>query len=289
MNTRIAYTSAIVAFVVWGLVPLFYQYLSDIAIDVILAHRIVWSSLLLMLAMPAMGITLRSLIRSPRDFLLSSLAGLVMNLSWFGFVYAITSGQVATASLAFFITPLLVFIAGILLFRERPHRIKWIAFAFMIAAIVVFIATDGTTPWLSLAIATMFAAYFSIKKLTKNSATESLVIEHIVFAIPALCYILFTGLPDTLYEQSLLFITAPLQLISILLLTLSISRTELNKLSVIQYIEPILHMMLAVWVFDEFVSDGQIYATYLIIFGVLLLSVHALRGQRLTLASNEPG
>lgn len=265
------------AFVIWGLVPIYFEHLSNTPPLIILAHRILWSTLLIA---PVIFIKPRCLSLANfnmRNLLLASGAGLLMNLSWLGFVYAMTTGNVMAASLAFYITPVFVFVMGFVFFGESLNRTQWIAFVVMVLAIAVHVYLDDRIPVISLLIAVLFAGYFSLKKLVKLSTFESVFIEHIAFAPIAVIFIYFHGIPKIDIELAQLIGTAPLQLVPVILLTIAINHVPLNRISVLQYLEPTLHLILAVWVFHESVSSGQVYAASLILFAIGVLCYESIR------------
>lgn len=259
------------AFIIWGLVPIYFEHLSGTPPLVILAHRVLWSTVLIGMVVLIKPRWLSLANFNMRNLLLTSGAGLLMNLSWLGFVYAMTTGNVMTASLAFYIAPVFVFIVGFIFFGESLNRTQWIAFAVMVLAIAVHAYLDGRIPVISLLIAMLFASYFSLKKLVKLSTFESVFIEHIAFAPLAVIFIYFHGIPKIDIELAQLIGTAPLQLAPVILLTIAINHVPLNRISLLQYLEPTLHLILAVWVFHESVSSGQIYAASLILFAIGIL------------------
>jgi chloramphenicol-sensitive protein RarD len=265
----------ILAFVIWGLVPLFFHGISEISPLLILSHRILWSAIILIVMAIYYQYTnkfdVRLAIMNPKKIRLSFIAGLLMNTSWLSFVYAMTNGQVMAASLAFYITPVFIFMAGYLFFKESLSKHQWITFCLMILAIVAYIVIDHQLPLLSLLIAGSFAMYISVKKLITDSVFVSVFMEHVVFLPIVIGVLLFQPLSVSVENLFVLMATAPLQLIPLVLLILSVNKIQLNQISIIQYIEPTLHLLLAAFVFSEFISTGQIAATSIILFAVFYL------------------
>lgn len=262
----------ILAFVVWGLAPLYFHKLGAFDPLIILSHRVFWSALILVI----IAICRRKLLHgfrsiTKRDIGYSLLAGLLMNGSWFGFVYATVSGNLMAASLAFYIAPIMVFGLGLFVFREKITRGQGLALLMMICAVAVYAISEGRLPGMSLAIASAFALYIAVKKLTRLNSFSGLFLEHVLFAPLALFYILF-------HQQSgdstlLLSGTAPLQLISVLLLSVSVTQVAMSRMSLIQYIEPTIHFLLAIWVFNEAVSQGQYMALVIILMAIMVSTI----------------
>jgi chloramphenicol-sensitive protein RarD len=264
------------AFVVWGLVPIYFHQLSGYEPLIVLANRVFWSAVILIV----IGLIRKDLVESnaviftKRNIVLSALAGVFMNISWLGFVYASVNDNLMAASLAFYITPVFVFITGLVVFKEKVSRNQIISLVLMIAAVIIYAASEGFFPKLSILIASFFTLYITIKKYIKLNTLSSLILEHLIYMPIALIYILsYSGEHNSVTNLMLLAGTAPLQLIPVLLMTISLIKTPLSKISFLQYIEPTLHLMLAVWVFNEPVADGQKYALVIIFISIAISSI----------------
>ena len=263
-------------FVVWGLLPIYFHQLGDYDPLLILAHRILWSGVILII----IGSIKTELIPSRheltgKNIILAALAGMLMNISWLGFVYATVTGNLMAASLAFYITPILVFTFGFMLFREQVSRHQIISLVLMIIAVVVYGIVENKFPALSLLIALCFAMYLAVKKAMNLSTFSSIFLETIIFLPIALVYILYNE--QTFHSNAdfmLLVGTAPLQLLAVFMLTISLHKTPLSKISLFQYIEPTLHFMLAIYVFQESVSNGQRYALIIILAAIIIASMN---------------
>jgi chloramphenicol-sensitive protein RarD len=257
------------AFVVWGLVPIYFHQLSGYEPLIVLANRVFWSAVILIV----IGLIRKDLVESnaviftKRNIVLSALAGVFMNISWLGFVYASVNDNLMAASLAFYIT-------GLVVFKEKVSRNQIISLVLMIAAVIIYAASEGFFPKLSILIASFFTLYITIKKYIKLNTLSSLILEHLIYMPIALIYILsYSGEHNSVTNLMLLAGTAPLQLIPVLLMTISLIKTPLSKISFLQYIEPTLHLMLAVWVFNEPVADGQKYALVIIFISIAISSI----------------
>ncbi|GAM74009.1 rarD protein [Vibrio ishigakensis] len=188
-----------------------------------------------------------------------------------GFVYASMNGELIAASLAFYISPILVFLMGYLVLKENINRYQIAALALMMLAVVIYSLFEGRFPSLSLLIAVPFALYITVKKNSDLGVFEVLFWEHILFALIALCYISFATESLSIDKDVLqLMVTAPLQLIPVGMISYSLLKTPLQKISILQYIEPTIHFLLAIFLFNETVIVGQYYALSLIVVAVLI-------------------
>lgn len=261
------------AFIVWGLVPIYFHQLGTMEPMLILSSRIFWSAIILVALFAYKPKLINKAQCTPKNIALAAAAGILMNLSWLGFVYATISNNIMAASLAFYITPVMVFFMGFIFFKEHIQKNQKIALFLMVLAIAVYVALDKQLPLLSLAISVSFASYIAIKKLVTLNTFGAIFFEHIIFAPLALLYIAThsSGLSAT--EWGLLVGTAPLQLLPILLLTISLLKTPLSKISLLQYIEPTFHLALALWVYHEPISLGQKSALIIVIISIMIASL----------------
>ncbi|MUI54612.1 EamA family transporter [Aliivibrio fischeri] len=261
------------AFIIWGLVPVYFHQLEDFSPALILSNRIFWSAVILVTVFCFKPNLIDKKQCTARNISIAFMAGIMMNLSWLGFVYATITNNIMAASLAFYITPVFVFFMGFVFFKERLKSPQKIALFLMVLAIVSYVYLDQQLPILSLAISLSFASYIAIKKLIKLNTFGAIFFEHILFAPIALWYIMTHSDGLLLVDFGKLMGTAPLQLVSILLLSISILKTPLSKISLLQYIEPTFHLALALWVYHEPISLGQKSALIIVIISIMIASL----------------
>lgn len=261
------------AFIIWGLVPIYFHQLGDMSPALILSSRIFWSSLILVIILSVKPQLLDRSQCTVKNISLACLAGVLMNLSWVGFVYATITSNIMAASLAFYITPVFVFFMGGVFFKERLRTQQKYALGIMILAIVSYVGLDQQLPLLSLAISLSFASYIAVKKYIKFNTFGSVFFEHVLFAPLALWYIITHSAALSALDWVTLMSSAPLQLLPILLLSISLLKTPLSKMSLLQYIEPTLHLALALWVYYEPISHGQKAALILVIISIMVSSI----------------
>ncbi|UJF17048.1 EamA family transporter [Vibrio sp. SS-MA-C1-2] len=262
------------AFVIWGLAPIYFHELGPHEPLLILAHRVFWSALILII----IGCVKTNWMPSKKELTqknvgLALLSGFFMNISWYGFVYASVNDNLMAASLAFYITPIFVSIIGYVFFKEKAKLNQVISLVLMVSAVVIYAFSDGHFPVLSLFIASSFAVYIALKKMMNIGTFSNLLLEHVLYMPIALIYIVMHSQSlMSNFDLLLLAGTAPLQLIPVLLVAISLLKIPLNKMSLIQYIEPTLHFLLAIWFFHTPVSDGQKYALSIIFVSILISS-----------------
>jgi len=271
--------NALGAYVMWGIAPLYFKLLIDIGSGEILMHRIIWSSifLLLLVMVTKKWPVFIQLCQQPKIVLKLALSAAVLAANWLIFIWAINNNHLLDASLGYFINPLFNVALGMLIFSERLRRNQKIAV--MLAAFGVFIQlfTVGSLPIVSLALASSFAVYGVLRKKMQIDSFVGLLTESLIMLPVALIYWLyFLESPTanlTLNSQSLnitlvmagIVTTAPL-----LCFTAAAKRLALSSLGFFQYIGPSIMFLLAALYYKESIQAAE-FITFIFIWLALLL------------------
>lgn len=271
--------NALGAYVMWGIAPLYFKLLIDIGSGEILMHRIIWSSifLLLLVMVAKKWPVFIQLCQQPKIVLKLALSAAVLAANWLIFIWAINNNHLLDASLGYFINPLFNVALGMLIFSERLRRNQKIAV--MLAAFGVFIQlfTVGSLPIVSLALASSFAVYGVLRKKMQIDSFVGLLTESLIMLPIALIYWLyFLESPTanlTLNSQSLnitlvmagIVTTAPL-----LCFTAAAKRLALSSLGFFQYIGPSIMFLLATLYYKESIQGAE-FITFIFIWLALLL------------------
>ena len=271
---------AVCAFLVWGLLPLYFQYIPNSNVFEILAIRVLFSIPFIYLLLKLVSIPSQIVwqaMRSKRTLLLCFLAGLFNCVSLYSFTWAVTNGQVLAASLGYFINPIFSIILGVIFLKDRLSKNQKAAVALSLVGIGYQVMYYGELPWLSLIMGGAFALYGLIKKFVNLDALSIMLIE-LITMLPIALFILFgevwqgssvwqSGDTTTMW---LYLLSAPITLIPLLLFSLAVERTSLVMIGFIQYIEPSLQFLLAVIVFGEVLLQVKVVSFGLIWLGLLL-------------------
>lgn len=282
MNWGIAY--AALAYLCWGLFPLYFKQLSTVPALEVVAHRTLWS-----LAFVALLLTLLRrwtwagpVLRQPRVlglFLLS--AGLLLANS-LTYVWAVQHGHVLEASLGYFINPLVNVALGFLLLRERPRPVQWLAVALAGVGVLWLTWQTGRLPWVALVLALSFGFYGLVRKIAPLGAMEGLALETLLIApLAAAALGLWTvqghsafALGDT-RQIAWLLMAGPLTAVPLLLFAAGARRIPLTTLGLVQYISPSMQFFLGVWIYHEPLQPARLVGFALI---WLALAVYSLEG-----------
>ena len=196
MNPGIAY--ATLAFVMWGLFPLYFRQIAAVPPLEVVLHRSVWSLLFVIALLAALRRFgwMRELAAQPRRLGLFALSALLLSGNWLLYVYAIHSGQVVEASLGYFINPIVNVLLGVLVLHERLNKAQWASVALAAAGVLWLTLLNGRLPWIALALAVSFAFYGLMRKTASLGALEGLALETMLLApvvLPALAWWSFSG------------------------------------------------------------------------------------------------
>lgn len=284
MNPGIVY--AILAFTIWGLFPLYLKPLAGMPALMVVLHRSAWALVFLLLVLVVLRrwAWLQALWRNPRQLKVPLLCALLLSLNWLLYVYAVQGHQVLQASLGYFITPLFNVLLGVVVLRERLHRVQWAAVALAAAGVGWLTLRSGGLPWLALALAASFAVYGLIRKTAALGALEGLTLETLILAplvLPALAWWAWTaGHEHSVGQWSWLMLGGPLTALPLMFFAAGARRLRLATLGMVQYLSPTLQLLIGVWVFGEPFGGDRLLGFVLIWAALALHTLHALTAAR---------
>ena len=181
------------AYVLWGLLPLYWQLVEEAGAYEILAHRGIWS-LLLCLFLLALRKQIKSaykMIKGRRTLLLLFLASGFLTINWGVYIWSVMVDRVVEAALGYYITPLINVAAGVLLLRERLRPLQWTAVSLAFVGVCVLTVGFGSLPWIALLLSISWASYSLIKKKLNLGALETLTVETLFAFLPNFVYLIW--------------------------------------------------------------------------------------------------
>ena len=284
------------AYVMWGLFPLYWRLLEPAGAVEILAHRIVWSlvtMLVLTLALRRLP-ALRAIVHDRRVLGLLLLASVVISFNWGGFIYGVNNDRVVEVSLGYFINPLVTVLLGVLVLGERLRPRQWVAIGIATVAVLILTIDYGHPPWIAFLLAGSFATYGLAKKKADVEAVESLTFETLVLAPVALGYLFwlsaagqshFTG--HGVDHSVLLMTTGLVTAVPLICFGGAAIRIPMTTLGLLQYLAPTIQFLLGLLVFHEAMTTVKWVGFGLVWLALALFTAEALRGrqQQLRLAA----
>lgn len=288
-ESRTGLSSGVAAYVIWGLVPLFWPLLKPAGAGEILAHRMVWSLAVVGLALLFVRrwAWAGELIRQPRRLGLVTIAAAVITVNWGVYIWAVNAGHVVEASLGYFINPLVSIALGVLLLKERLRPVQWVAVGVGLAAVLVLAVGYGQPPWISLVLAFSFGTYGLVKKKVNLGGVESLAAETAVQFLPALAYLLWLGSRGEATfgghgagHATLLAATGVVTAVPLVLFGAAAIRVPLSVLGLLQYLAPVFQFALGILYFHEEMPAERWAGFGLVWVALALLTWDALRTAR---------
>ncbi|MDL2268950.1 EamA family transporter RarD [Desulfosarcina sp. OttesenSCG-928-A07] len=271
------------AYVVWGLLPLYWKLFEPIPAVLVLCHRILWSFIFLFILLALMGQVRPFPKLSPKGWGIYILSSLIIGLNWFLYIWSVNAGLIVETSLGYFINPLFSVLLGLFFLGERLRKVQWIALGLACSGVIYMTIRCGRLPWVALVLASTFALYGFAKKKAPLSATSGLVLET-AFLLPlALGLITWNEIsgPHTLLESNvktllLLASAGVVTSIPLILFSSAAHRIPLYMIGFLQYISPTIQFLLGVFVYHETFGKDQLVGFCLVWASVIIFCLEGL-------------
>ena len=276
------------AYLMWGILPLYWKLVETVPPWEILAHRILWSFafmvvfILLIRKWRLFVQELQTLFSQKKKLLGITIATLLLSLNWVTFIWAVNTDRVLDASLGYYINPLINVLFGYLFLKERFSYLQWVAIVLAIIGVSYMTLNAGTTPWAAIILAVTFALYGLIKKVLDLNAINGLAIETLIVAPIAFIYIatlMFNGSSSLSFsiEGLVLLGTGAVTAIPLLLFAQGAKRIPLSLIGFLQYIAPTLMFLLGVFLFNEPFTSVHVVTFSFIWVGLILYSYERIK------------
>ena len=266
--------------VIWGLSPIFYDLLSSVSSIEIVAHRSFWSAVFLILYIYLfLGIGHELFEKGRNEIWLLFLSGVLIAINWYGFIYAVNSGNALQASLGYYIFPLVAVFLGIVFNREKFTIIQLLAICLVIASVILLVYINGEMPGLALILAFSFGFYGLIKSNVKQDPISSVTFETILITPLAVIILIFFAEPvvknQSLFADNTLILLMLSGLITALPLVLFSTGTKVFSyatVGLVQYLNPTIQFLIAIFYFKEAFELGHAVAFSLIWVALFIYS-----------------
>jgi chloramphenicol-sensitive protein RarD len=286
--SRSALGHALAAYVAWGVFPLYFKALASVPPLEILAHRILWSTVLLA-ALTLLRRQWREYrqvfqsLRTLRPYLLSTT---LVTANWLFYIWGIASGRVLETSLGYFVTPIVNVLLGLIFLGERLRKLQAAAVIVAAAGVLTLVARLGTVPWLALVLAFSFGGYGLVRKKVAADPVLGLLVETSLLAPFAAALILWRSLAGTGHlgaapqVTALLLAAGVVTSLPLLWFAQAVRTLPLSTMGLLQYLSPTLQFLCAVALFHEPFTRAHAAAFACIWFALALYSVDALTNSR---------
>jgi chloramphenicol-sensitive protein RarD len=256
-GTGIAY--GVGAYVIWGLLPIYWRWLERASSFEILGHRAIWSLVvcLLFLAFQKQLKSTFKLVKDLRTFSLLALTSLLLSANWGIYIWAVSVDRVVEAALGYYITPLVAVSFGVFALKEKLHKLQLISVLLATIGVLILTFTYGRLPLIAIGLAVSWGSYSLIKKQLNAGALETLSIETIIAFIPSFFYVSYLLNNNEAefgqdWEFSIALASAGLvTVIPLLLFNAATTRLPLTITGLLQYITPSIMFLIGIVVFHE--------------------------------------
>jgi chloramphenicol-sensitive protein RarD len=272
----------LLACLTWGFAPLYYSFLSHLGPEEILSHRTLWSVVTFVSVISVTGRrreTLRVL-KLPKTMALILLAGVMIGINWYVFIFSVGAGRVTESSLGYYIFPLVMVLLGLVVFRETLSKLQWMSVALAVIAVIVLTYGLGRAPWLAMIISFTFGIYGLLKRIIKVDSVISVTLEVVLllpFAVAYLCW--FGSMPDAPTLALLMFsglITAG----PLMLMTYATQTVRMATVGLVQYLNPVLQFFCAIVLLGEVLTSWHMIAIGLIWTALVFYTVAVFKAER---------
>lgn len=283
-QARIGLFYGVAAYGIWGVIPLYFKAVDRVPAQELLAHRIVWSALLLVFLLTATGkwADFRRAVTSGRTLGRLLLSTLFIACNWYVFIFSVVSGQTVQGALGYFILPLVNVAFGVLVFHERLRLLQSTALAFAAIGVLVLIVWSGVLPWIAVTLAFSFTFYGVLRKSTPVDAIVGLSVETFLLTPMALGFLVWLRGEDRLVFLSeygplnaVICLSGIVTTIPLICYGQAVRRLKLITIGFLQYISPSIALLIAVLNFGEEFPLGRQVSFGLIWVGLLLFTVDA--------------
>ena len=251
---------ASLAYVCWGLFPLYFKALQAVPPLELLAHRVLWSMLFVggLLALKRHWAWVVPAWRDARVLRAFAASSVLISANWFLYIWAVVHDRIVEASLGYFINPLVNVLLAAFVLHERLRRGQWAAVALAAAGVAWLTWQAGALPWIALLLACSFAGYGLLRKTAPLGALEGLAMETLMLGPLALALLAALWMQgDASFPHAgpltlaLLAAAGPITAVPLLLFAAAARRIPLSMLGLIQYVTPTLQLLTGVLVYGE--------------------------------------
>lgn len=288
MRTGLFY--AIITYLMWGMLPLYFNLMADASPVEIVASRVVFSLIFCAALLPMLKLTggFVEVLRNRRATLVLFAASLLIGVNWFIYVLATTTGRTIDASLGYFINPLVSVSLGVIFLKERLRVAQWVAVGLSAVAVLIMSVVYGQVPFIGLGLAFSFGIYGLLKSRVGGTVAPvvSLSLETLLLipvALLALVWVQGTG-QSTMFTAPerflLLASTGVVTAVPLIAFAAAAKRLPLTVIGMVQYLGPSIQFFLAVFVLKDHIGAEKWLGLSIIWVALVIFTADAVRASR---------
>lgn len=276
---------AVGAYVLWGVLPIYWKQLHNIPAVEMIGHRIFWSFITVCLILgwrKNWGNFLKIIIK-PSVLLPYATASLLIGINWLIFIWAVNSDFIIETSLGYFINPLISVLLGVVILKERLRNWQWFPVILAASGVIFTTLAYGKFPWISLSLALSFGLYGLVKKTAPLNSLYGLTIESGFLLIPSLIYLIslqFSGdaafLHTGIQTDLLIILSGIVTTIPLLLFASATQKISLSLIGILQYIAPTLQFLIGVFIYREAITQIQLFGFGMVWIALIFFALEGL-------------
>lgn len=279
--------AALLAYTLWGVLPVYFKIVAEVAALELLAHRIIWAVPFgaLLIGLRHQFGEVRAALSDRRRLGWLVLSAMFIAVNWLLYIYAVQTDRIAEASLGYYINPLVYVLVGVVFFRERLGALRGAALASAAIGVGVLTVSGGQFPLIALTLAVSFTIYGVIRKQVAVGAMPGLFVETLVLFPAALAYLGYvvhsgaaafdTDAPGLL---ALLLLAGPVTVVPLLFFAIAARRLHLTTLGFLQFLAPTMQFAMAVY-YGEPLTPAH-WICFALIWLAAALFIAAMLGER---------
>ena len=279
---------AILAYGIWGFLPLFFLLLAPANALEIVAWRILFSLVFcaILLTVTRGWQRFITLLKDRRVSLTLLAAGILILINWLVYVYATTTNEVVQAALGYFTNPIVTVLLGVFVLRERLRKLQWVAIGISAIAVLVIAINYGAFPWIALALAFSFGLYGLIKRRVggRVDALSGLTMETLWLAPIAIAQLVFVGMTTGLTIGNVsvgqtvsMALAGVVTAVPLLLFAAAARRVPLTVIGLTQYLTPLIQFLIGVLLLGEAMPTARLIGFILVWVALIILTIDVFR------------
>jgi chloramphenicol-sensitive protein RarD len=266
----------VLACIIWGLSAIYYKQLSDTPPLEVLCHRTLWSVVvfIFILRLQDRLQDLKLVFQNKKLILGLFWSAAMISINWFFFIWSVHNDRATEASFGYYIFPLVAVLFGLIFFKEQLSLMKWCSVFLAIFAVTTLAISQDILPFVALVLSVTFGIYGALKKQINLGPILSVTTEVILLLPLAIIFLLYWHLSGfgsfgkNIETTSLLIFSGPMTAVPLMLFSYAARRVQMTSLGIIQYLNPSLQFLVAVFIFAEPFGASQGMA-----FGLIWLAL----------------
>ncbi len=276
---------ALFCYLLWGFFPLYWHLLADVPSLTILANRMLWSALFLLLfCLLTNRKLLRKVITNKHNILYMGITGFLITINWGVYIYAVNNHFIVESSLGYYINPLINVLLGVVFLKERLNRLEKLATLFAFIGVTYFTISYGEFPVIAFILAISMGIYGMVKKKANLPSVQALTLETLLITPLAIVYLLYMINSQALVVSELpplsiflLIMAGIVTAIPLIFFAQAVKLLPYSTLGFIQYISPTLQLLIGIYVFHEKFTFAHAVCFAFIWTGLAFFTINLLR------------